>query len=256
MANIVNINDLQSIQNALNKSSFFYVPIPDNLKQLLNVLTTHCEQLFSASNETKQSYIKGKDGLGYTSLDKSRIDKTKPDIREAFNYRIGEIETNELYDKAINQLSSYAAHIFSKILESVDINSNDYLTKGTNTLSLIHYPNTNNQYGISEHTDWGFLTLLSTNEGGLQVKINNFWVDVPPLDNHFIVNIADMLEIISNGQYKSTEHRVIITEEKHSIVLFFQPDYNFIVKPHINSDIYKPIKFGDYIKQKIKNYHN
>lgn len=64
--------------------------------------------------------------------------------------------------------------------------------------------------GASKHTDPTFLTiLLQDHIGGLQVLHKNQWVDVPPLRGAFIVNIGDMLQIMSNDKLKSVHHRVI-----------------------------------------------
>lgn len=264
MINIVDINNLQTIKDALNKTGFFYIPFRESDKQLISELMTHCNQLFSASDEIKLSYPSHSDGLGFVPLNKQRLNKNKNDMRESYSYRIGQVKNNELYNKAVTELSYYAKQIFFKILESLDLNPNDYeegVMNGFNTLSLAHYPAIKSDidkqiYGISEHCDWGFITLLSTTENGLQVKINDCWVDVPTLDNHFIVNIGDMLEIISNGKYKSTEHRVLIEKEKYSVILFFESNLDFIVSPHEVSNKYKPIKFGDYINKKITESMN
>jgi isopenicillin N synthase-like dioxygenase len=44
-------------------------------------------------------------------------------------------------------------------------------------------------YGIGEHSDFGFLTLLSQNATGLQVfSPSNEWVDVPAIPDSFVVN--------------------------------------------------------------------
>lgn len=84
--------------------------------------------------------------------------------------------------------------------------------------------------GCKEHTDWGYLALLITDSEGLQIKTTEGWVNVLNKPNHFIVNVSDMLEIISNGKYKSTIHRVITTEEKYSIVFFYEPSEDCIIK--------------------------
>ncbi|CAI0420658.1 unnamed protein product [Linum tenue] len=45
--------------------------------------------------------------------------------------------------------------------------------------------------------------------GGLQVLHQNQWVDVPPLPGALVVNIGDLLQLISNDKFVSVEHRVI-----------------------------------------------
>ncbi|XWS59431.1 hypothetical protein CRYUN_Cryun08bG0121200 [Craigia yunnanensis] len=63
--------------------------------------------------------------------------------------------------------------------------------------------------GLTPHTDPGTITVLLQNQvSGLQVKHGEEWVDVKPLSGALIINIADLLQIISNGQYNSVQHRV------------------------------------------------
>ena len=50
--------------------------------------------------------------------------------------------------------------------------------------------------GTSKHSDPGFLTvLLQDHIGGLQVLMQNEWINVPPLPGALVVNIGDMLQV-------------------------------------------------------------
>ncbi|CAA7060231.1 unnamed protein product [Microthlaspi erraticum] len=73
--------------------------------------------------------------------------------------------------------------------------------------------------GLTPHSDaTGLAIILQVNEvEGLQIKKNGKWVSVKPLPNAFIVNIGDVLEIVTNGTYKSTEHRVVVNSEKERL---------------------------------------
>lgn len=45
------------------------------------------------------------------------------------------------------------------------------------------------------HSDYGMLTLLKTDDApGLQIYSHGGWIDVPPKDGAFIINLGDMLE--------------------------------------------------------------
>ncbi|CAA7051383.1 unnamed protein product [Microthlaspi erraticum] len=57
---------------------------------------------------------------------------------------------------------------------------------------------------------------------GLQIKKDGKWVSVKPLPNAFIVNVGDVLEIVTNGTYRSIEHRGVVNSEKErlSVALF------------------------------------
>ncbi|KAI4313626.1 hypothetical protein L6164_026589 [Bauhinia variegata] len=63
--------------------------------------------------------------------------------------------------------------------------------------------------GLNSHSDAiGLTILLQVNEmEGLQIRKDGIWVPVCPLPNAFVVNIGDILEIVTNGIYRSIEHR-------------------------------------------------
>lgn len=52
--------------------------------------------------------------------------------------------------------------------------------------------------GLSPHSDGSGLTLLLqiSDVQGLQVKNNGAWIPVSPLQNAFIVNIGDIMEVM------------------------------------------------------------
>jgi len=79
-------------------------------------------------------------------------------------------------------------------------------------LKLIHYPGSadpSRQQGVGAHKDAGILTLLLQDKvGGLQVETGGTWLDVPPTENTFVVNIGEVLELVTNGYLRATPHRV------------------------------------------------
>ncbi|CAF2246328.1 BnaA08g30850D [Brassica napus] len=77
-------------------------------------------------------------------------------------------------------------------------------------------PDPDQVIGLPPHSDsTGLTILLQVNEvDGLQIKKNGKWVPVKPLPNSFIVNVGDVLEIITNGAYRSVEHRGVVNSEK------------------------------------------
>ncbi|MET0694393.1 MAG: 2OG-Fe(II) oxygenase family protein, partial [Propionibacteriaceae bacterium] len=96
-------------------------------------------------------------------------------------------------------------------------------------LKVVRYPGTDqSSQGVGAHKDPGILTLLLVEPGaaGLQVERDGDWVDVPPVDDAFVVNIGELMEVATNGYLIATKHRVTAPRpgtERLSIPFFFNP---------------------------------
>ncbi|XP_060960256.1 1-aminocyclopropane-1-carboxylate oxidase homolog 1-like [Cannabis sativa] len=93
---------------------------------------------------------------------------------------------------------------------------------------LCHYyppcPQPELTMGVTEHADVDFLTILLQDQiGGLQILNNNQWIDVLPRLDALVVNIGDLLQLISNDRFKSVVHRVVSSHvgPRISIASFF-----------------------------------
>lgn len=129
-----------------------------------------------------------------------------------------------------------------------------FLTHPPSQLRLIHYPfdaGAEDRPGIGSHTDYECFTLLFATAPGLQViGKDGEWADVPLLDGTMIMNIGDMMEIMSNGRYVATKHRVKkVPEERFSFPLFFSCDYDHVIAPIAPNEVphYSPLKGGEHL---------
>ncbi|XP_060669298.1 1-aminocyclopropane-1-carboxylate oxidase homolog 4-like [Ziziphus jujuba] len=88
-----------------------------------------------------------------------------------------------------------------------------------------HCPQPDLTVGLTSHTDPAILTVLMQDQtGGLQIKSGGAWIDVEPVPGALVINVGDFLQIISNDEYKSVEHRVLANssrEPRVSVVVFF-----------------------------------
>lgn len=78
------------------------------------------------------------------------------------------------------------------------------------------------------HADINLITALPRSTApGLQVRVNDDWVDAVPPDNGIIVNTGIMLERLTNGTIPSGWHRVVAAPgyegERYSVVQFCHP---------------------------------
>lgn len=130
-------------------------------------------------------------------------------------------------------------------------------------LRLLHYPPQPPQapddlYGSAPHKDFGCLTLLAQDDvGGLQVQTPaGQWVDVPPIEDAFIVNVGDMLHRLSNGKLLSTPHQVINAtgRERYSVPFFFDPHVSAEIKPLPGTGTvrFEPVNFGEFLRGELE----
>ncbi|SMC11627.1 2-oxoglutarate-dependent ethylene/succinate-forming enzyme [Roseovarius aestuarii] len=99
--------------------------------------------------------------------------------------------------------------------------------------SFVYYPAQpaslgEEQFGVGPHTDFGVLTVLCQDAvGGLQVEdANGEWVHAPPIEGTLVVNVGDLLARWTDGEYKSTPHRVVNSsgKERLSLVVAYDPN--------------------------------
>eukprot|EP00755_Sulcionema_specki_P006808 Sspe_Gene.36491::Locus_17629_Transcript_1_1_Confidence_1.000_Length_1267::g.36491::m.36491 len=114
--------------------------------------------------------------------------------------------------------------------------------------------------GCGVHTDYGFLTFVYSDgtPGALQVEnVDGKWIsidDLPP--DGFVVNVGDMLSRMTGGKLKATPHRVksVPGHTRVSVPFFFEPSFDAMLRPLPHSDNdEKPVKFGDYLTNKVTN---
>ena len=111
-----------------------------------------------------------------------------------------------------------------------------HFAEPTTLFRCFHYPPHDERWGeasmaVGEHTDMGFLTVLKQdNSGGLQVRLDSGWVDVPPLAGSFVVNLGDCLERYTGGLLRATPHRVQkrlgASAGRFSYPFFFDPSFD------------------------------
>ncbi|CAI0396548.1 unnamed protein product [Linum tenue] len=114
----------------------------------------------------------------------------------------------------------------------------DLFKEGVQTVRMNYYPpceQASKVIGIAPHSDGSGLTLLNqVNEvQGLQIKKDGKWIPVDPIPGAFIVNVGDIIEIMSNGVYKSIEHRALVNHKKErlSIAAFHDPNVDAMIEP-------------------------
>lgn len=175
-------------------------------------------------------------------------------------------KTIDLYYETLIKLGQKIARFLAIILKAPEDFFKDKFNNPVALIRLLHYNErksdiNNGVYACGAHSDYGLVTFLITDGvPGLELLINGQWIEVPQIENSFVVNLGDMLEIYSNGKFKSTKHRVVnkLGKERYSIPFFYEPNSYTIVEPlqcymiENEKPKFKPVKYEDYIRNKYK----
>ena len=137
-------------------------------------------------------------------------------------------------------------------------------------LSLNYYPccpSLELTVGVGRHSDISTITILLQDEtDGLYMRgtSEDSWIHVPPVTGALVINIGDVLQIMSNDKYKSIEHRAIANRSKNrvSIPYFVSLGSDATIGPlpevlaSGETPIYKHVVYSDYLKHFVSKGHD
>lgn len=171
----------------------------------------------------------------------------------------------EEYQKEMRRL---AGTLMWLMLGSLGMCKGDIKWAGScDALQLNSYPacpDPDRAMGLAPHTDSTLLTILFQNStSGLQVlKEGCGWVTVPPIPGALVINVGDLLHILSNGLYPSVLHRAVVNRTQHrlSVAYLYGPPSDVQISPlpklidQNNPPLYRPVTWSEYLGTKAKHF--
>jgi isopenicillin N synthase-like dioxygenase len=149
------------------------------------------------------------------------------------------------YFAAMSELARSMMRIFALALELDEHFFDDRIDRHISMFRTLSYPDIKaeveaGQMRASAHTDYGSMTIVRPDSalGGLQVRNQlGEWVDVPYVEDGFVVNIGDLMMLWTNDRWISTLHRVVnppadseTDNRRQSLVFFHQPNYDALIQ--------------------------
>jgi len=146
----------------------------------------------------------------------------------------------------------------------------DTVRDGNSVMRLLHYPPIEGEPGshvrAGAHEDINTITLLlGAEEAGLELQTKDGrWIPVSPKPGELVVNIGDMLQRLTNGQLRSTSHRVVNPprerwgHSRYSMPFFLHFRSDFLIEalpgtvPAGEQPKWPPITANDYLQERLR----
>jgi len=243
---------------------------PENVKQIRNgyqppTKTKPVEMFCYLNPEFSPDHPAIKDGLPGHEVNVWPKEAGYPGFREFC----------ENYYRNVSDVTEALLKGFSLALgKGEDFFANYYRKSDTlSSVVLIRYPyledypprlkaDDGTELGYGAHQDVDLIVVLAqTDIQNLQAETpDGTFKDVPPSDQHFLVNVGTYMDHITNGVYRAVWHRVKHCNiERLSIPYFVNLGYNDEVKPFYpreeddqSNDCNAPIKYGEYMTKGLK----
>lgn len=245
--------------------------------------------------------IRGYGALETEGLAYSQDEETPPDLKEVFD--VGPIDPpnteyyrgaaagvhfadnlwpttpanmRERYTDYFHRMESLASdvmHIFATALRLPADFFDRKIDRHISILRANYYPKLSRpprdkQLRGGEHSDYTAFTIVwqeRTPSVGLQARdVDGVWIDVPAIDDTFVINIGDLLMRWTNDKWISTQHRVVPPpfeiardHDRLSLAYFVQPNYDAEIKCIETCQSaerpakYPPVLNGDYLYSKF-----
>jgi isopenicillin N synthase-like dioxygenase len=282
----------RDLGRACRETGFFYIRNHGVPEALMSSMFARSRDFFASPTDVKDQFAitRSPHNRGYVGIASERLNLAQADQKEAFNIGLdlpasdAEViagkpfrgvnlwpDTPGFRDTALayfNAVWRLGRDLHLAIAADLGLPTGffaDKFDRPMATLRLLHYPpraaGDADLPGAGEHTDYGSLTILLTDDvGGLEVRRRDgAWIKAPPIAGAFVCNIGDCLMRWSNDTYVSTPHRVTSPpgRDRYSIAFFLDPNPEALIEclPGCSASgaaaKYPPILAADYLTQRL-----
>ncbi|XP_047963199.1 gibberellin 3-beta-dioxygenase 1-like [Salvia hispanica] len=212
---------------------------------LLEGVEDHVRRLFELPNDQKLKALRAPNGV--TGYGVPRFSPFFPKLmwHEGFTIAGSPMEHAKLLwphhyeefcdaiDEYQKKMKSLAYNILLVMLKALGVDEEDreklsssFFNQSDSALQLNSYPSCpdpSQAMGLAPHTDTLLVTILHhNNTDGLQIMQEGVgWVPVRPIPGALVVNIGDLMHILSNATFYNMYHRVVPNETSHRFTMAY-----------------------------------
>jgi len=183
---------------------------------------------------------------------------------------------SEIIEEYEEHMQKLAAKLMWFALGSLGVEEKDIQWAGPNSdfqgtqavIQLNHYPKCpepDRAMGLAAHTDSTLMTILyQNNTAGLQVFRDDVgWVTAPPVPGSLVVNVGDLLHILTNGIFPSVLHRARVNHvrSRFSMAYLWGPPSDIMISPlpklvdPLQSPLYPSLTWKQYLATKATHFN-
>lgn len=287
---------VEKIRQASEQVGFFYVTDHGVDPTLVDGVFEQCRRFFGLPQEDKEAVriTRSSTFSGYLGVGQRGANQNRPrDLLEAFNVCTergsddalvraglplhganlwpealpGFRDTVLAYYAAMDRLGHRLLQAFAMALGLERDALDEQYRAPVSQLRLLHYPAQDaameEMLGARAHRDAGMFTVLLQDEvGGLEVaNASGDWIVAPPVPGSFVVNVGEMMKLLTNDHFASALHRVVnrYGRQRFSVPFFFNPDYATrlaTLPQYIDAqrpERFQPIQVGEHMLNFYRN---
>ncbi|KAK6162060.1 hypothetical protein DH2020_001901 [Rehmannia glutinosa] len=245
----VPLDVLENVKRAAH--DFFELLVEERRKYLKENSPTHTVMLTTSFNPLAEKVLEWKNNLvHFVGQENNEHFKLWPPV------------SREQVLEYMNWLKPIIRKLLEALLNGINVKPIDEVKEsalmGSSAVTLLYSPKCPNPdlaAGAGPHSDISSITILLQDDvGGLYIRMSegDKWIHVTPIKGSLVVNIGDVLQILSNDRYKSVEHRVFVNGNKDrvSVPIFVNPSRDAIIGPlpgvmePREKPIYKPLLYS------------
>jgi isopenicillin N synthase-like dioxygenase len=222
------------IAQALHEIGFVVLSDHPINPQLITEVYSEWAQFFNSTAKTAYTFDP-KIQAGYFPFQtETAKGYSQPDLKEFFHLYRSHNLPNNMSDRTW-ELFHHLIDLGSELLTQIEATAPDHIKDNLtmplpemiknspeHLLRILHYPPLSDIYPdgairAAAHEDINLITLLpAATATGLEV-LDNFgtWHEVPSNLGDIVINVGDMLQLATNGYYRSTTHRVVNGDSAH-----------------------------------------